>query len=207
MKRRFRIPPPKQFSIEEFMKEMPPQEAHRDPSHLIWLDMEMTGLDPETCLPMEVAVIITDRELAVLTESPTWVVHHSDEVLTSMDPWCIQKFEKTGLTQRSRHSALTLEDVDAALFSFVEPWTEPKKAILCGNSIHQDRKFIDRYFPKIKAHLHYRLLDVSSVKEIVRLWQPDLLNQVKKEDKHSALDDIRESLAELQFYRQAVFKI
>ncbi len=170
----------------------------------MWLDMEMTGLDPATCRIIEVATIITDDQLHVLAEGPNLVIHQPDAVLAAMDEWNTRQHGASGLTEAVRRSDLTEAEAEAQTLAFVARYTAPGTAPLCGNSIHQDRRFIRRYMPRLDAHLHYRMIDVSTVKELARRWYR--LSPPPKDAGHRALDDIRESIAELAFYRERVFR-
>jgi oligoribonuclease len=174
---------------------------------LVWLDMEMTGLDPARERILEVAIIITDGDLKEIAVGPELVVHQPDEVLAAMDDWNRKHHGASGLTERARASAITERDAEDQLLAFLAAHAAPKeRPVLAGNSIHQDRRFIRRYWPRLDARLHYRMVDVSTVKELVRRWCPDVLaGQPPKRESHRALDDVRESLAELRYYRAAAF--
>jgi oligoribonuclease len=169
------------------------------------MDLEMSGLDPETCTILEIATIITDADLEVLAEGPDIVVHHPDEVLDAMDAWCTKHHAQSGLTDQVRASTIDLAEAERQTLAFLEQHTKADTSPLCGNSIWQDRRFIIRYMPDVDAFLHYRLIDVSSIKELSRRWYPGLKLPPKAES-HRALDDIRESIAELRFYREHLFK-
>jgi oligoribonuclease len=177
------------------------------PSHppLIWLDMEMTGLDPERCQILEVATLITDHELNIVATGPDLVIHCEDEILDGMDPWCIEHHGRSGLTEASRKSTISLELAQAQTVAFIGQYCQIGQSPLCGNSIGQDRRFIARYMPELDRCLHYRSIDVSTIKELARRWYPQERAPQKKEG-HRALDDILESLEELRFYRRAVFR-
>lgn len=177
-----------------------------NPDNLIWIDLEMTGLDPDHDRILEMAVIVTDSQLNILEESPVLVVHQSDEVLTSMNEWCIQTHGESGLTDRVRASTLTEAEAEAQMLAFVQRYTPTGESPMCGNSIGQDRRFLWRHMPKLHDHFHYRNIDVSTIKELARRWRPELLEQHIKKGSHLALDDIRESIEELQFYRRTFFK-
>jgi oligoribonuclease len=171
------------------------------------MDLEMTGLDPATNVIVEIATIITDDELNIVAEGPDLVVHQPEEALALMDQVVVDMHTKSGLLDQIRASTITLEEAGAATLAFIKQHVpEARKVPLCGNSIGMDRRFLDAYLPEIEHHLHYRSVDVSSVKELVRRWYPGLLNtRVQKAGSHRALDDIRESVLELQFYRQHIF--
>ena len=171
------------------------------------MDLEMTGLDPATNVIVEIATIITDDELNIVAEGPDLVVHQPEEALALMDQVVVDMHTKSGLLDQIRASTITLEEAGAATLAFIKQHVpEARKVPLCGNSIGTDRRFLAAYLPEIENHLHYRSVDVSSVKELVRRWYPGLLNtRVQKAGSHRALDDIRESVLELQFYRQHIF--
>jgi oligoribonuclease len=176
-------------------------------SNLIWIDMEMTGLDPDTCVVLEIATIVTDAQLNVLAEGPVLAIHQSDEVLANMNEWCIDVHGKTGLTQRCRDSKISVHDAQAQTIAFLSQWVPAGKSPLCGNTIGQDRRFMVKYMPELEAYCHYRSIDVSTIKELASRWQPDVLKGFNKKGLHLALADIQESIAELQYYRTHVFKI
>lgn len=168
---------------------------------LVWIDMEMSGLDPDTCHILELAAVVTDANLNVLEQGESIVVHQPDEILTTMDAWCIEHHGKSGLTDRVRASQVSLEEAERSVLALVARHTSAGVSPLCGNSIDLDRRFIARYMPQLAAHLDDRILDVSSVKELARRWYPGVSAPPKK-DRHRALDDILESIEELRFYRQ-----
>ncbi len=172
---------------------------------MYWVDLEMTGLDPESCVIVEIASIVTDGDLNVIAEGPCLVVHHPDDVLAGMDPFVAQMHERSGLTTRIRESTVTLEQAKRETLAFLGQHCEPKTAPLCGNSVWKDREFLVKYMPEVTAHLHYRLVDVSTIKELVRRWYPAGHQAPKKKEVHRALDDIKESIEELRFYRSRVF--
>ncbi|MDO8364799.1 MAG: oligoribonuclease [Actinomycetota bacterium] len=174
---------------------------------LVWMDLEMTGLEPARHVIVEIATIITDDELNIVAEGPDLVVHQSEELLALMDPVVVEMHTKSGLLASIRASTLSLEDAGRQTLEFIRQHVpEARKVPLCGNSIGMDRRFLAAYLPDIENHLHYRSVDVSSVKELVRRWYPGLLNgRSQKAGSHRALDDIRESVAELRFYRERVF--
>lgn len=171
------------------------------------MDLEMTGLEPASNVIVEIATIITDDELNIVAEGPDLVVHQPEEALALMDQVVVDMHTKSGLLDQIRASTITLEEAGAATLAFIKQHApEARKVPLCGNSIGMDRRFLAAYLPEIEHHLHYRSVDVSSVKELVRRWYPGLLNtRVQKAGSHRALDDIRESVLELQFYRQHIF--
>lgn len=174
-------------------------------TNLVWLDLEMTGLNPDVDRIIEVATLVTDRHLNVLAEGPCLAVHQSEELLAGMDEWCTTTHNASGLVERVRSSSDSIEDVQAATVEFLASWVEPGCSPLCGNSIAHDRRFVRRYMPGFEALLHYRNIDVSSIKELVRRWYPAELWAPKKKGNHLALADIRESVEELRYYRDNLF--
>ncbi|MBI5629485.1 MAG: oligoribonuclease [Elusimicrobia bacterium] len=174
--------------------------------NMVWLDLEMTGLDPERDVILEIATVATNSELKILAEGPCLAISQPEWVLAQMDPWCIEQHAKTGLTQRSRNSAVTLEEAQARTLEFVSRHCQPQKAPLCGNTIGQDRRFLIKYMPRLHDYFHYRSIDVSSIKELVRRWYPNEKYVYSKSKQHQALADIYESIAELSHYRRTVFK-
>ncbi|MCX9105906.1 oligoribonuclease [Aeromonas veronii] len=175
--------------------------------NLVWIDMEMTGLDPEENVVLEIATIVTDKDLNVLAEGPVIAIHQSDEELAKMDDWNVNTHTKSGLVARVKASQHDETKAIAETLEFIRQWVPERTSPLCGNSIGQDRRFMVKHMAELEAFFHYRNVDVSTIKELVRRWQPELLDQFKKSGTHQALDDIRESIAELQFYRSHVFKI
>ncbi|MCF7521783.1 oligoribonuclease [Neisseria sp. ZJ106] len=176
-------------------------------NNLCWLDMEMTGLNPETDRIIEVAMIITDSELNVLAQSEVFAVHQSDEVLDAMDEWCTATHGRSGLTQRVRESAYSEAEVEQKLLDFMAQWIPEKATPMCGNTIHQDRRFMVKYMPRLEAYFHYRNLDVSTLKELAKRWNPEVAKGVVKRGKHLALDDILESIEEMRHYREQFLKL
>ena len=175
--------------------------------NLVWIDMEMTGLDPEENVVLEIATIVTDKDLNVLAEGPVIAIHQSEEELGKMDDWNVNTHTKSGLVARVKASQHDEAKAVAETLEFIRQWVPERTSPLCGNSIGQDRRFMVKHMSELEAFFHYRNVDVSTIKELVRRWQPALLDQFKKSGTHQALDDIRESIAELQFYRSHVFKI
>lgn len=176
-------------------------------NNLCWLDMEMTGLDPEKERIIEVAMIITDSDLNVLAQSEVYAIHQNDELLNAMDAWNTATHARTGLTERVRASKLVEKDVEEALLNFMAAWIPEKSSPMCGNSIHQDRRFMVRYMPRLEAYFHYRNLDVSTLKELARRWHPNVAKSVVKRGSHQALDDIQESIEEMRHYRAHFLKL
>jgi len=174
--------------------------------NLIWVDMEMTGLDPDNDRIIEVAVVVTDPELNVLAEGPVFAIHQSDEILDGMDAWNKGTHGRSGLIERVKASTVTEEEASAALIAFLKPFVPVGKSPMCGNSICQDRRFMARGMPKLEAFFHYRNLDVSTLKELCRRWKPELASGFKKHQKHTALADIIESIEELKYYREHFIK-
>lgn len=179
----------------------------KDNNNLVWIDMEMTGLDPETCVVLEIATIVTDPQLNILAEGPVIAVHQSDAVLDGMDEWCTRVHGESGLTQRCRDSAISVEQAAQQTIAFLQNYVDKGKSPLCGNTIGQDRRFMVKYMPELEDYFHYRSIDVSTIKELVKRWQPEILDGFEKKGVHLALDDIRESIEEMRYYRKHVFTI
>ena len=174
--------------------------------NLIWVDMEMTGLDPDNDRIIEVAVIVTDSQLHVLAEGPVFAIHQPDEVLDKMDAWNKGTHGKSGLIDRVKASTVTEADAEKALIDFLKNFVPAGKSPMCGNSICQDRRFMARGMPKLEAFFHYRNLDVSTLKELCKRWKPEIATGFKKHQKHTALADIIESIEELRYYREHFIK-
>lgn len=174
---------------------------------LVWMDLEMTGLDHTSDAIVEIATLITDDDLTIIAEGPDLVIHATDEQLASMDPFVVEMHTRSGLLDQIKASTISLEDAGAATLEFIKQHVpEPMTVPLCGNSIGTDRRFLSAYLPEIEHHLHYRSIDVSSVKELVKRWYPDIdVQRPRGQGLHRALDDIRESIRELQYYRSMVF--
>jgi oligoribonuclease len=177
----------------------------QDSSALIWIDLEMTGLNPDTDRIIEVATIVTDSELNIIAEGPVLAVHQTDAVLGAMDDWNQRTHGATGLIERVRQSPYSEADVERLTLEFLQQYVPKNKSPMCGNSICQDRRFLARTMPQLEAWFHYRNLDVSSIKELVRRWKPKLCDGLVKKNTHKALDDIRESIEELRYYREHFF--
>ncbi len=177
-----------------------------DPNNLVWLDMEMTGLQPDCDRVIEIAMLVTDAQLNVVATGPVLVVHQPDEVLDAMDSWNKSTHAKSGLIERVRASSLTEADAERQALEFLSAHVPAASSPMCGSSICQDRRFLARWMPRLEAYFHYRNLDVSTLKELVRRWRPELKG-FTKEGKHEALADILESIEELKFYRKSVMTI
>ncbi|MFC2971837.1 oligoribonuclease [Azotobacter bryophylli] len=178
----------------------------QNPQNLIWIDLEMTGLNPDQDVIIEMATIVTDSELNILAEGPVIAVHQSDEILAGMDEWNTRQHGRSGLTQRVRESRIDTAAAEAQTLAFLEQWVPKGKSPMCGNSICQDRRFLARYMPALEAWFHYRHIDVSTLKELAGRWAPQVRDSFKKAGSHLALDDIRESIAELRHYREHFIK-
>lgn len=179
----------------------------QDQNNLIWIDLEMTGLLSDSDRIIELAILITDAQLAILAESPAFVVHQPDAVLEAMDSWNRSVHAKTGLIERVRASTLDEAEVERRALAFVATHVPAATSPMCGNSICQDRRFLARWMPSLEAHFHYRNLDVSTLKELVRRWRPDLAKGFLKHGRHEALADIHESIEELRYYRRTAMSI
>jgi len=176
-------------------------------NNLVWLDMEMTGLAPDTDRIIEVAMVVTDGNLNVVAEGPVLVVHQPDSVLEAMDDWNKATHGKSGLIDRVKASPLSEAEVEAQLIAFLKEHVPARTSPMCGNSICQDRRFLARWMPQLEAYFHYRNLDVSTLKELARRWKPEVANGIKKHGKHEALADIYESIEEMKHYRDHFIKL
>jgi oligoribonuclease len=174
--------------------------------NLIWCDMEMTGLDPDTDRIIEIAVVVTDSELNILAEGPVFAIHQPEEIMNGMDAWNKGTHGRSGLIERVKNSTVTEADAEAALIEFLKQYVPAGKSPMSGNSICQDRRFMVRGMPKLEAFFHYRNLDVSTLKELCKRWKPELASGFKKHQKHTALADIIESVEELRYYREHFIK-
>lgn len=179
----------------------------QDQNHLIWVDMEMTGLDPDKDRIIEVALVVTDAQLNTVAEAPVLVVHQSDDVLDGMDSWNKGTHGRSGLIDKVKASAFDEAAVEAQMLSFLEQYVPSRTSPMCGNSICQDRRFMARSMPKLEAYFHYRNLDVSTLKELMKRWKPELAKGLVKQSKHEALADIYESIDELKYYRDNFLKL
>lgn len=173
-------------------------------THLIWIDLEMTGLDPQTHVILEIASIVTDGHLNIIAEGPDMAINHPEHILSSMEEWSREHHQASGLLDRVKASSFNCQRAEEETLAFVSRYCEKGKSLLCGNSVWQDRRFLTKYMPRLEAFLHYRIIDVSSVKELVRNWYPSL-PPFKKQKAHLAMSDIVESIKELKYYREKVF--
>ncbi len=171
-------------------------------SNLVWIDMEMTGLRPEKDRILEIATIVTDSQLNILAEGPVLAVRQSEALLAGMDEWCTSHHTASGLLDRVRTQGVSEAEAEARTVAFIQQYVPEKASPLCGNSIGQDRRFMYAYMPKLEAYFHYRNLDVSSLKIVANLWKPQIMAGFTKKEAHLALDDIRESIAELRYYKE-----
>ena len=177
-----------------------------DKKHLIWIDLEMTGLDTLNDTIIEIATIVTDSELNILAEGPVFAIHTPDIVLNSMDDWNTRQHGQSGLIDRIRRSNVTMAQAETETIAFLSKYVEAGRSPMCGNSICQDRRFLARQMPTLERFFHYRNLDVSTVKELAYRWRPDILSSFEKKGSHLALDDIRDSIRELRHYKEHFFK-
>ncbi len=181
--------------------------SQQNPENLIWIDLEMTGLDPLEDRIIEIATIVTDKTLNIIEEGPTLAVKQSDEMLNGMDEWCTTQHGKSGLTDRVKNSSVSEDTAEAVTLAFLRKYVPEGRSPMCGNSICQDRRFLARWMPELEEFFHYRNLDVSSLKELARRWAPDVCEGFNKESSHLAMDDIKDSIAELQYYRKTILSI
>ncbi len=179
----------------------------QNPQNLIWIDLEMTGLDPDRDVIIEMATIVTDSDLNTLAEGPVIAIHQPEEILAGIDEWNTRQHGQSGLTQRVRESTVSMAEAEAQTLAFLEQWVPKRSSPICGNSICQDRRFLYRHMPRLEGYFHYRNLDVSTLKELAARWAPQVRESFKKGNTHLALDDIRESIAELRHYRDHFIKL
>lgn len=179
----------------------------QDQNALVWLDMEMTGLNPDSDRIIEIAMVVTNSNLEVIAEAPTWVIHQSDEVLNGMDEWNRNTHSRSGLIERVKASIMGDAEVEQQALEFVRRHVPVRTSPMCGNSICQDRRFMARYMPKLEEWFHYRNLDVSTLKELCKRWKPELAKGLKKHGRHEALADVLESIDELKYYRGNFLKL
>lgn len=177
-----------------------------DPENLIWIDLEMTGLDPATDHILEIATLVTDKQLTLLAEGPVLAVHHEDAVLAAMGEWCTRQHGQSGLTERVRQSRVSMAEAQQATLEFLRQHVPPGASPMCGNSICQDRRFMARQMPELERFFHYRNLDVSTLKELAKRWAPGAAAGFTKESTHLAMADIHDSIAELRHYRERLFR-
>ena len=176
-------------------------------NHLIWIDCEMTGLNPEKERLIEIATIVTDAQLNTLAEGPVFAIHQTDDLLNQMDAWNIKHHHTSGLVERVRASRVTESEAEEKTLTFLKEWVPPRKSPMCGNSIYLDRRFLELYMPHLERYFHYRVIDVSTIKELALRWVPQTYSGFQKESKHLALDDIRESIEELKYYRAHLLNV
>ncbi|MBL4647590.1 MAG: oligoribonuclease [Gammaproteobacteria bacterium] len=174
--------------------------------NLIWIDLEMTGLDTARDNIIEIATVVTDKELVILAEGPVFAIYQSDETLSRMDKWNQRHHGDSGLLERVRSSQVTLAQAEQATLDFLRQYVPESASPMCGNSICQDRRFLYREMPRLECYFHYRNLDVSSIKELIKRWRPELLTNLTKAGKHIALDDVKDSIHELTYYRKHFFR-
>ncbi|AXE31827.1 oligoribonuclease [Chromobacterium phragmitis] len=179
----------------------------QDTNNLIWLDMEMTGLNPDQDRIIEVAMIVTDSNLNVVAESPVLVIHQPDATLDAMDDWNKNTHGKSGLIEKVKNSAISEAEAEQVLLDFMMQYVPERATPMCGNTIHQDRRFMARWMPRLEAYFHYRNLDVSTLKELCKRWRPEIAKGVVKRGKHEALADILESIEEMRYYREHFLKV
>jgi len=181
-------------------------QLQHNKNNLIWIDLEMTGLDPNCDRIIEIATIITDSNLNILAEGPVIAISQSDAQLALMDEWNVTTHTGTGLIERVKKSTISEQDAELQTLNFIAQWVPENCSPICGNTIGQDRRFLFNYMPLLEKYFHYRYLDVSTIKELARRWKPEILSGLTKQGTHQALDDIKDSIAELAYYREQFFK-
>ena len=179
----------------------------QNPNNLIWIDLEMTGLDTQNDVIIEIATIVTDSELNTLAEGPVLAIHQTDEILNAMDDWNTKQHGGSGLTERVKNSTINEAEAERQTIEFLRQYVPANASPMCGNSICQDRRFLARCMPALENYFHYRNLDVSSLKELAKRWAPEVFKGFSKESSHLALDDIRDSITELKYYREQLLKL
>jgi oligoribonuclease len=182
------------------------QQMAQDSQNLIWIDLEMTGLDPDSDLIIEIATVVTDKDLNILAQGPVLAVHQSDAALAAMDDWNQLHHGQSGLIERVKASTIDDAEAERLTIEFLKQWVPENTSPICGNSIGQDRRFLYRYMPKLEAYFHYRNIDVSTLKELAARWAPEIKDGFNKVSSHQALDDIIESIEELRYYREHFIK-
>ena len=182
-------------------------KVKKDPLNLVWIDLEMTGLDTIYDVIIEIATIVTDKDLNIIAEGPIFAINKENEILDSMDEWNTRQHNRSGLAERVRSSNISVEEAEQDTIIFLEKFVGAGVSPMCGNSICQDRRFLAREMPRLEAFFHYRNLDVSSIKEVAKRWRPEVLNGLKKQGSHLAMDDIKDSIAELSHYRKLFFNM
>ncbi|AZG74636.1 oligoribonuclease [Shewanella livingstonensis] len=178
-----------------------------DANNLIWVDLEMTGLEPAVDRVIEIATLVTDQDLNIIAQGPVLAIYQTDDVLAGMDDWNQKHHGESGLVDRVRASKCSEQDAITQTIDFLAQYVPKGASPMCGNSIGQDRRFLNKYMLELEEYFHYRNIDVSTIKELVRRWSPETMNGFSKKNTHQALEDIKESIAEMQFYRKEVFKI
>ena len=179
----------------------------QNPNNLIWIDLEMTGLDTQNDVIIEIATVVTDSELNTLAEGPVLAIHQSDEILNAMDEWNTKQHGNSGLVERVKNSTVNEAEAEQQTIEFLRQYVPANASPMCGNSICQDRRFLARCMPELENYFHYRNLDVSSLKELAKRWAPEVFKGFSKESSHLAMDDIRDSITELKYYREQLLKL